>query len=238
MSPSAGRFLGRDPIGYFVSSSLYIIDVGLRKLDPSGKFSEVDGGGKGTRPKGIKQDCMCCCCPVGIAVTSTVRKDEWGTLWYVQNLDINFKIRLRYYPAPKNAKDVSCSLSFLEFVTSSTNIKTPIEKGYWVDQVARQKKGVFKEWVDFESPESKNCNGESTVILIDESGGGFNTWHTLDFWQWIGVTGGKDCGCDPPSISVLTHVHYNPPSTPTMNRFTSPFDSPGIPEEVKPLPSF
>jgi hypothetical protein len=36
MSPSAGRFLGRDPIGYEDGMSLYRSKLGLRFLDPNG----------------------------------------------------------------------------------------------------------------------------------------------------------------------------------------------------------
>jgi RHS repeat-associated protein len=42
MSPSAGRFLGRDPIGYRDYINAYRANFGLAKQDPTGKITEQD----------------------------------------------------------------------------------------------------------------------------------------------------------------------------------------------------
>ena len=246
MSPSAGRFLTRDPIGFKGGILLYGNYWWLRSADPYGLQSLNAGGGKGpTPPKNRDQNCKtCCCCPVGITATSAQPDDLPSLSWYYyQGIDITFTIMLNYQPAPAGAKDVNCKLSFQEFVDPSTTDRLASAAGYkekeWTDQVAsRPNSAFFTPWDDFNPKESKLCDGTAKLQMTDKSRTlGMKTKEVIDFWQWMGVTGGKDCNCAG-SVEYVTHVVYNPPNDPAFTPLLLPDKIGQIPTHVKPLPRF
>ena len=55
ISPIAGRFLGRDPIGYVESTSIYLLNTSLKQVDPSGRMTLT-----ATRIEGIDQSKAYC----------------------------------------------------------------------------------------------------------------------------------------------------------------------------------
>jgi hypothetical protein len=63
------------------------------------------------------------------------------------------------------------------------------------------------------------------------------TNEVLDFWQWMGVTGGKDCKCAG-SVEYETHVVFNPPKDPSFTPLLLPDKIGRIPTHVKSLPRF
>jgi hypothetical protein len=165
MSPSAGRFLTRDPIGFKGGMLLYGNYWWLRSADPYGLQSLNADGGKGSPPpKTRDQNCAaCCCCLVGITATSAQPDDLPTLTWYwMQGIDITFTIMPDYQPAPAGAKDVNCKLAFQEFVDPSTTDRLSSAAGYkqkvWTDQVAsRPESPFFTPWDDFNRNESKSC---------------------------------------------------------------------------------
>lgn len=221
--PGVGRFCSRDPIGYEGDQNLYryTFSSPMVLVDPSGLQTAPpiqDSPPKATR---LENNCGCCCCPTNIDVKFAPFSVE-NARKYEQKVDITFSVKMKYTPAPKDAKNTTCKLSFLEYIdpASSDNL-VPFEnpesffdytrwpKGQWIDHIETRRK-FFENWEKFESPESRNCNGESTWEGTDKSQVSVSPGEKLSFWQLVSVSGGDDCKCKPNIRYMVTNIIYDP----------------------------
>ncbi|MFN8741505.1 MAG: RHS repeat domain-containing protein [Pirellula sp.] len=261
MSPLAGRFLGRDPIGYLSDVGLYryIFSSPMSRLDPSGLFSVMDGGvDKPKVASEVENACNeCCCCPTKITATAQVSSVSSAQV-YSQSVTITISVTMTYKKAPAGAKSTKCAMAFLEFVDPvSTDELSPylkpdswfdytrIPEGQWLDQVQRFP-SYFDDWKNYQSPESKACNGSSTWTGTDQSQQPrIKAGQVYNFWQLVGVRGGADCKCKPPNIAILNNIIYDPQQgNPTFQSHNLPLPKPNrpgrpdLPNGLEPLPVF
>jgi hypothetical protein len=185
MSPSAGRFLTRDPIGFDGS------EWGLYEYCESSPNSLVD-------PIGECAICCCCCCADDIAIKNVKKIDTKTHLGHSFDAVVSLS-----YVVAKNNND--CSFKWYETSSLPPPVTPPLTPGVEEDMTSKfPKSKTYAPW----GKRKKPCPGSEPVTFSDspalakETAPGKPRTDKRTLKIRIVVTSAIDCPCSKKEVSA------------------------------------
>jgi RHS repeat-associated protein len=141
ISGLAGRFMGRDPIGYVDGFELYSLYFAVSNTDAMGLQSDI------LQP--AKVPCRaCCCCPDDISVEKVAADPNQGPRTNVKAaIKFSVKVRFSFVNISKqgvsNQDEITCRLRFYEYVYPGSHLVGDYQHGTWNDSVNLMRESRF-----------------------------------------------------------------------------------------------